>query len=54
MPAGVQVWVSVGNEEYLKESLLSVAGSFGTLSAECLFLGVTIFEAETKFGEQIV
>lgn len=54
---GVQVWLSVDGGEYLKESLLSVVCSVGTLGAlpsECLFLGVTTFEAEIKFGEQIL
>lgn len=58
VPAGIQAWLVVDNGECLKESLLSVVCSVGTLGtlppkSECLFLGVTIFEAKIKFGGQI-
>lgn len=58
MPAGVRAWLVVDHGEYLKESLLSVVCSVGTLgtlppTSECLFVGVTIFEAKIKFGGQI-
>lgn len=68
MPAGVQVWLLVDSGECLKGNLAQyVVCSVGMLGSSSwvlctstfyllgtLFLDVTVFEAEIKFGEQIL